>query len=39
MTELGDLIKKPARSTKETKGLMTDLDARIKEVEEMGEKV
>ena len=39
LTELGQLNKKPAKTTKETKGLLTELDSRIKDVEEMGEVV
>ena len=35
LTELGGLIRNPAKSAKETKGLMTELGARIKEVEEI----
>ena len=39
LTELSELNKKPAKNTRETKSLMTELDSRIKEVEEMGETV
>ena len=37
--ELGEMVKKPAKSPKETKVLMTELDQKIKEVEDLGDKV
>ena len=37
LMELGELNKKPAKNPRETKMLLTELEKRIKEVEELGE--
>ena len=39
LAELGEMVKKPAKSPKETKVLLTELDQKIKEVEDLGDNV